>query len=188
VRRFTLFLLLALVLLLGLTATMGSMTRAQEATPDPTAMMAMTTHPIVGAWFVVVPDGALPNIFAADGTVTLAVAPNYVDPVMGLTFQGSLVGAWEPVSERGAHFTAIQVLTDAEGTYVGTFTIEGHPLVSEDGQTFTDNASDARIIVRDAANVILADEVVNLGVTGYRITPGSLILPEGTPVAGTPAP
>jgi hypothetical protein len=128
----------------------------------------------------------VPSIFAADGTLSIAYPPNYVDPVLGLTFQGAMLGTWEPVSERGIHFTAIQTLTDAEGIFVGTFTLEGHPLVSEDGQSFTDVTPDARIIVRDAANAVLVDEVITGGVTAVRITPGSLIFPEGTPSAGTP--
>jgi hypothetical protein len=188
-RRFTVSLPLALVVLLGLVAMMGRSTHAQEATPDTTAMMAMATHPVVGAWFVEVADGALPNVFHADGTAILAVAPTYLDPMLGVTtFQGPLVGAWEPTSERGAHFTSIQALSDAEGTAMGSFTFEGYILVSEDGQRFTADTPDAHIIVRDATNAILADEHVPFPVTGYRITPGSMIVPEGTPVAGTPAP
>jgi hypothetical protein len=188
-RRFTVSLPLALVVLLGLVAMMGRSTHAQEATPDTTAMMAMATHPIVGAWFVEVPDGALPNVFHADGTAILAVPPTYLDPMLGVTtFQGPFVGAWEPTSERGAHFTAIQALSDAEGAAMGSFTFEGYLLVSEDGQRFTADTPDARIIVRDATNAILADEHFPFPVTGYRITPGSMILPEGTPLAGTPTP
>jgi hypothetical protein len=45
---------------------------------------------------------------------------------------------------------------------------------------------DAWIIVRDANNAILVDEIITGGVTAVRITPGSLIFPEATPVAGTP--
>ena len=188
-RRFTVSLSVALVVLLGLVAS-GTRTQAQDATPDPmTAMMAMATHPIVGAWFVEVPDGALPNVFHADGTAILAVPPTYLDPMLGVTtFQGPFVGAWEPTSARGAHFTAIQALSDAEGTAMGSFTFEGYILVSEDGRRFTADTPDARIIVRDATNAILADEHFPFPVTGYRITPGSMILPEGTPVAGTPIP
>jgi hypothetical protein len=146
-------------------------------------------HPIVGAWLTISqPPPAIPSIFAADGTVTIAYPPNYVDPTLGLTFQGPMLGAWEPISERGIHFSAIQALTDADGTYVGTFTLEGHPLVDADGQTFSDNTPDARVILRDATNAILSEATLAAGVVAVRITPGSLIFPEGTPVAATPAP
>ena len=128
-----------------------------------------------------------------DGTAILAVAPTYVDPMLGVTFQGPFLGAWEPTSERGAHFTAIQILSDAKGTGVGSFVFEGYLQVSEDGQTFTNTTQEARIIVRDATNAILFDEHFPFPVTGYRITPGSLLpgspaFPEGTPVTGTPTP
>jgi len=52
---------------------------AQEATPDAmTRMLAMASHPIVGAWLALNPS-PLPAIFAADGTTTLGAAPNYLD-------------------------------------------------------------------------------------------------------------
>jgi len=85
-----------------------------------------------------------------------------------LTFRGPVLGTWEPTSERGIHFTAVQVLVDA------------------DGQSFTDNTPDARVLLRDANNAILADGTLAAGVVAVRITPGSLIFPRATPVAGTP--
>lgn len=165
---------------IGLSSRVGH-AAAQETTPGD-----MAGHPIVGAWLAIVPSPPAPASFAADGIVTIAYAPNYVDPVLGLTYQGPMLGTWEPISERGIHFTAIQTLTDAEGTLVGTFTLESHPLVDADGQGFTDVTPDARIIVRDANHAFLVDEIITGGVTAVRITPGSLIFPEGTPVAGTP--
>lgn len=117
---------------LGLSGRAGR-AAAQETTPD-----ALASHPIAGAWLVIVPSPPAQASFAADGIVTVAYAPNYVDPMLGLTYQGPMLGMWEPVSERGIHFTAIQTLIDAEGTLVGTFTLEGHPLVDEDGQGFTE--------------------------------------------------
>jgi hypothetical protein len=49
-RRFIVSLSVVAVLLLGVIATLGRGATAQEATPDTPAMMAMATHPIVGAW------------------------------------------------------------------------------------------------------------------------------------------
>jgi hypothetical protein len=154
---------------------------AQESNPA-----ALASHPIVGAWLAIEPSPPGPSIFAADGTVNIAFAPNYVDPALGLLFQGAMLGMWEPSSERGIRFTAIQTLTDPEGTFVGTLTLEGHPMVSEDGQAFTDT-SEARGIVRDATNTIVSDDIFTGSVSAVRITPGSLIFPEGSPTAGTPA-
>jgi hypothetical protein len=115
----------------------------------------------------------------------IGVSPNYLDPTLGLTFQGSLIGAWEPVSERGVHFTSIQALTNADGTFVGTFTLEAHPVVSEDGQSFTDTGQ-TRFIVRDASNAIVSDNTITDDQTGVRITPGALLLSDATPAADTP--
>jgi hypothetical protein len=158
---------------------------AQDATPDATTrMMAMTSHPIVGAWLALKPS-PVPLIFGADGTITLGPAPNYLDPTLGLTFQGPVLGAWEPVSERGAHFTAMQALTDADGTYVGTFTMDAHPVVNADGQRFTDTGQ-TRFIVRDATNAIVSDDTITDDQVGVRITPGALLLADTTPAAGTP--
>jgi hypothetical protein len=144
------------------------------------------SYPIVGAWLSIAPPPPGPSIFAADGTVSIAFAPNYVDPTLGLLFQGSMLGSWEPSSERGIRFTAIQALTDPEGRFVGTLTLEGHPVVSEDGQTFTDTA-EARGIVRDATNTIVSDDSFVGEVVAVRITPGSLIFPEESPAIGTPS-
>jgi hypothetical protein len=115
----------------------------------------------------------------------LGAAPNYLDPTLGVTFQGALLGAWEPVSERGVHLTAMQVLTDADGTYVGTFTMDAHPVVNADGQRFTDTGQ-TRFIVRDATNAIVSDTTITDDQVGVRITAGALLLADATPAAGTP--
>lgn len=179
-RRVTLSHGAAAVAALGLSSRVGQ-AAAQESTPA-----TLASHPIVGAWITVSAPPPSTSIFAADGTVIIAWAPTYIDPVLGLTFQAPSLGTWEPAGERGIHFTAVQVLTDAEGTFTGTFTLEGHPLVGEDGQTFTDVTPDARFILRDANNAVLMDQTGAGNVTAVRITPGSLIFPEGTPAAGTP--
>src|SRR5215208_108505 len=51
-RRLVVSLSVVVVLLLGVVATLGRGAIAQEATPDPSAMMAMATHPFVGTWIV----------------------------------------------------------------------------------------------------------------------------------------
>ena len=102
---------------------------AQDATAE-----AMANHPIVGAWMVAAPTGPALAVFLADGTNIQGVPTAQAGP-QGVTFTGAQVGTWEPVSERGIHFTGVQLLTDATGAFVGTVTIDGHPVVSEDGQT-----------------------------------------------------
>ena len=80
------------------------------------------------------------------------------------------------------------MLSDAKGTYLGTATLQGYPLVGAEGQTFTDNEPEGRITVRDAANGVVSDQRdFAAGVTATRMSPNSVVFPEGIPMAGTPA-
>ncbi len=157
---------------------------AQQATPGATA-----SHPLAGTWLVNTPGGLSPATFATDGSVTLGVPPSYVDPALGTAFQGPALGTWEPDGERRGHFTVVQALSDANGTYLGTFLFEGYPEVSADGQSFGGDTPQ-RVVVRDAANNVTFDEVIPMEpeVTGTRIgaTIESVVFPA--PMAGTPAP
>lgn len=133
------------------------------------------------------PDGAVSNTFAADGSVVIAFAPNYVDPRLGLTFQGPALGTWEADGERRGHFTVVQALSDVDGTYRGASQFEGHPEVSADGQTFSGDTP-RRVIIRDAANAVTFDQVLPPPpVTGIRMTPSAVVFPAVTPAAATPA-
>jgi hypothetical protein len=161
-----------------------SSTAAQEAPPG-----SLAGHPLTGTWLVNTPGGLSPAIFAADGSVVLGVTPNYVDPQLGLTFQGPLLGTWQPDGERSGQQTVVQALSDANGTYTGTFMFDGYPEVSADGQTFT-ASKPQRVVVRDATNTITFDQVVPMEppVTATRIgaTIDSVVFPAATPMAGTP--
>jgi hypothetical protein len=167
---------------------LGQMDRAmaQGVTPETVA-----GHPLAGTWLVNTPGGLSPATFAADGSVTLGVPPSYVDPALGTTFQGPALGTWEPDGERRGHFTVVQALSDANGTYLGTVLFEGYPEVSADGQSFGGDTPQ-RVVVRDAANNVTFDEVIPMEpeVTGTRIGPTieSVVFPEPTSTAGTPAP
>ena len=103
-RRFTVSLSLALVVLLGLIAS-EIRTQAQEATPA--AMTAMATHPLVGTWAIVTEVSAeetFPSVanFNADGTYTEVLPWGIV-----------ILGAWQPTGERTAVLTQIfNFLTD----------------------------------------------------------------------------
>src|SRR5215212_11931667 len=158
---------------------------AQDATPTPLA-----THPLAGTWLAMTGDGLSPSIFAPDGSVVLEWAVSYVDPTfpdLDVVFNTPGIGTWEPLDERRAHFTVVAILSDAKGTYLGTATLQGYPLVDPEGQTFTDNEPEGRITVRDAANAVVSDQGdFAAGVTATRMTPNSVVFPEGIPVAGTP--
>src|SRR5215208_4363132 len=158
---------------------------AQDATPTPLA-----THPLAGTWLAMTRGGLSPSIFAPDGSVVLEWAVSYVEPALpdlAVVFETPGTGTWEPLDERKAHFTVVAVLSDAKGTYLGTTTVEGHPLVSPDGQTFSDLGPETGVTLRDAANRFLSDQGgIVVGVTATRMGPNSVIFPEGTSVAGTP--
>jgi hypothetical protein len=155
---------------------------AQGATPD-----AMASHPIVGAWNVMTPMGPSLAVFSADGTNIQGLPATQTGPE-GVTFVGAQVGKWEPVSERGIHFTGVQLHSDANGTFTGTVTIDGYPVVSEDGLNLIDDQSQVMITIRDATGAIV-QQIPGAGsppVTGNRMGVGAPNFPAATPEAGTP--
>ena len=157
---------------------------AQEATPA-----AMAGHPIVGNWMVTTPAGPAMAVFLADGTNIQGLPATQAGP-NGVVFVSTQVGSWEPVSERGVHFTGVQLHSDASGALVGTVTIDAYPMVSEDGQTLLDDDPRSGPIIRDATGAIIADlRGGGPPATGVRMGVGVGVpdLPAGTPAAGTPA-
>jgi hypothetical protein len=161
-------------------AARGQTAHAQDAD-------AMAGHPIVGVWNVITPGGPAPGMFFPDGTVLIAVQATQTGP-WGVTFVSAQPGTWEPVGERDVHFTGVQLHSDANGTFVGSVTIDGYPVVSEDGQTLLDDQSRGTITIRDAAGAIV-QEVPTAGappVTGVRMGVGAPGFPVATPTAATP--
>jgi hypothetical protein len=158
-------------------------TAADEATPD-----ALASHPIVGNWMVSTPAGPAMAIFLADGTNIQGLPVTQAGPD-GVAFVSTQVGSWEPVGERGVHFTGVQLHSDVNGVVTGTVTIDAFPVVSEDGQTFLDDDSRSGPIIRDATGTVVADlrgsgppaTAVRMGV-GIEVPD----LPAGTPESSTP--
>lgn len=159
---------------------------AQEATPG-----ALAGHPLVGAWAVTTPGGVVPQYHGPDGSVVAASPPSYVDPALGLTFQGTALGRWEADGDRIGRFTALNALSDADGAYAGTFLLAAAVEVSADGQTWSGEGLEGRIIIRDAANNVVLDQMLpsDLAVTATRMgaTAESVALPVVAPAAGTPS-
>jgi hypothetical protein len=149
-------------------------------------------HPLVGTWAVLTPGGVVPQTHGPDGSMIAAFPPNYVDPMLGLTFQGPALGRWESTGAHGGRFTFIQALSDDAGASVGTWQLAGDLEASEDGQTWVGTPS--RIIVRDVANAVIFDQEMSSDppVTATRVgaTIESVVLPvatpAATPTAGTP--
>ena len=122
--------------------------------PAPDAVTDLSTHPLTGTWLVIGNQStpteqlALPSHFLADGTVLVVTPPSQVG-AQGVVFQSALAGRWEAAGERRGHFTAVQMLSDATGAFLGSVTLEGSPVVSEDGQTFIDDGSTVMATIRD---------------------------------------
>jgi hypothetical protein len=181
----------AIAAVLGLGSSFSRAT-AQDATPT-----TLATHPLAGTWLVWSPPppsmnlaGLSPSIFAPDGSVVLEWAVSYVDPALPdveVVFNTPGIGTWEFIDEHKAHFMVVTVISDAKGTLLGSATIEGHPMVSADGQTFSDLEPETRITVRDATNQVVSEQAdVVAGVTATRMSPSAVVFPEGTSMAGTP--
>jgi hypothetical protein len=162
----------------GLGLALAASTRqvsAQDAASE------MANHPIVGAWLPITPGGPSPALFFPDGTFLITPQVAQAGP-NGVTFVTSNPGVWEPVGERGAHFTVVQIHSDATGTFTGTVTIDGYPVVSEDGTTLLDDQSQGTITIRDVTGAIV-QEIPTAGtppVTGNRMGVGAPGFPEAS--------
>lgn len=155
---------------------------AQDATPD-----ALASHPIVGVWLLMnatVPPSPSTVIFAADGTVVIESVVSAKDPAGDVVYASGRIGTWEPTGARSIHVTALDIGSDATGVYTGTTTLDAYPVASEDGQTWTDDGTQVKVTIRDAANAV----VVVLGggggeapltppVRATRMQPGELVFP-----------
>lgn len=155
----------------------------------------LADHPLAGTWLAIVnppspdaPQFAAPSLFTADGQVLLSWPPIQAGPA-GVEYVSSYVGTWEAYDDRTGHFTAVQVIADASGTVTGSVTVDGHPMVSEDGQTFIDDGSLNTVTIRDAAGtvvLVVPDAAAGRPVTGTRMGVGQSGFLDGTPEAGTP--
>ena len=140
---------------------------AQESTPA-----AMANHPLVGTWAVATTGGVVPQTHGPDGSFISAFPPSYVDPALGLTFQGPGLGRWESTGARSGRFTFLQALSDAAGAYAGTFQLAADLEASEDGQTWAGTGGGAHIVVRDATYTVTLDQMfpIDPPVTATRLS------------------
>jgi hypothetical protein len=179
----------------ALAATLGL---SHGASPAHAQDADLAAHPMAGTWLAMAnpplpddPQVAAPSLFGVDGTVLLLFPVTQRGP-QGPVFNSSYVGTWEPDGERRAHFTAVQPLSDADGTFLGTVTVDGYPEASEDGQTFIDDGSKVMVTIRDATGAIV-DQVMPTGqpagrpVTGVRMGVGTPGFPDAGEAA-TPTP
>jgi hypothetical protein len=148
---------------------------------------SLADHPGTGAWMVATPIGPALAVFAADGTVVQGVPATQAGP-QGVTFVSAQVGMWEPVDDRTIHFTAPYLLSDANGAFTGTVTVDAHHTVSEDGQTLISDPEHSTITIRDAQNNVI--DVIEGGppAIGTRMTVGDAGFTEMTAPASSPTP
>ncbi|MBA3275922.1 MAG: hypothetical protein H0T72_09015 [Chloroflexia bacterium] len=161
----------------------------------PVELVDYSDHPLCGVWLAMAnpplpesPQIPVPSIFAADGTVVLSFPLVQLGP-NGVQFNSAHVGVWEPYDDQIGHFTATQSISDIEGTLLSTVTVDGHPHVNADGQTFIDDGSLVTVTIRDATGAEIA--VVPPGtpgrpVTAVRMSSGVSGFPGNAPGEGTP--
>jgi hypothetical protein len=126
-------------------------------------------------------------VFSADGTCLLVIPPTDVGPD-GVVLQSPSAGIWEAYDERRGHFVATQILSDLEGMALGSLTVDGFPLVNEDGASFEDDNEMVRVTIRDASGAVV-DSFPGAGarpVRGNRLTFDTAIFPESESGAATP--
>ena len=161
----------------------------------------MASHPLVGTWLA----GRAPNDISVahwgpDGNMSTNLPTVGVGADGAITPSDPAMGSWVPVSARGIHFIFTNRTYDATGALTGTFTVEGHPVASEDGMSFWDDAVKATVTIRDANGVVTQSfggdgSVPPIG--GVRLVPGQSGYDEmlamlaaqttATPDTGTPA-
>ena len=170
-------------------------TDAFQATPD------MAAHPMVGTWL----SGRAPNDIAVTH-----VGPDgsfFVNgPNVSLDEDGTLIGfgdpslgSWVPEGDRGIRFHFTNRTYDATGAHTGYFSVEGHPVSSEDGMSFWDDGTQVVLTIRDPNGVVvetLGPGLEGAAIGGVRLVPGEsgyeemlamlAAQPSATPDAGTP--
>ncbi len=174
VRTLTVFLIVAVFVIPG--------DRGQVDTVASQQFGEAPDHPLVGSWMLSQPPDIAdapwilaPAQFRADRTVVLIVPPRH-GRNGDLISATMAIGTWRPTGPQEARFTAIHSAFDANGAFHGTVTIEGFPVVSASGQTFTDTGTDSMITEKDAAGFVVptpgqADSRSPMMAT--RIVPGS---------------
>jgi len=145
---------------------------------------SLAGHPQIGVWMIDSPIGRAIAVYSAEGSVITALAASQAGPA-GVAFSSTQIGTWEATSERGAHLTVVQLLSDGAGAYTGSVTVDAFQEVTADGQSWMSTAGSS-ITIRDAADNIL-DVVTDFPpATATRMGPGNAGFPDGTPDAATP--
>lgn len=135
------------------------------------------SHVAVGTWLAgQTLDKISPVIISSDGTLTNSGPTVSVGQGGAIAFNTPPLGVWEPIDDRLIHITFIELDFDATGAPVGTFTVDGFPQFSEDGESFLDIGDMAYFTVRDTtggnAQKTMAVDAGFIAVKGVRVRPG----------------
>jgi hypothetical protein len=183
--RFALLLAVVVVLLGSVVMLSRPPAAAQEATPDPAAMMAMATHPVVGIWRFSneLGDSSFPSlaIFHADGTYI----EDYPDE------SSYSMGVWEPTGERTVTLTLYQnyVIDDKLANLEGRLTAE----VDETGNALTRDGTFVGLFEDGSIDIAVDGPATATRLGILPVVPLAELVPEGSPVvppeftAATPA-
>ena len=136
----------------------------------------MASHPLVGTWLA----GKAPNDISVthwspDGNMSGNGTTVAVGADGALTHQDPAMGSWVPEGERQIHFIFTYRTYDATGALTGTFTVEGHPIASEDGMSFWDDGTRVTVTIRDPNGAVVQQMRPGLegaGIGGVRLVPG----------------
>jgi hypothetical protein len=141
---------------------------------------SLASHPLTGLWLATVrrpsnPDETIvvPSVFSADGTVMLMFPISDVGDA-GVQLRGVAIGTWEALDYASGHFTAVQVLSDSEGAFKGSVTIDGYPRVLPGGASFEDNSESSAMMLRDSLNRVIhaVQGAIASSMVGSRMSPG----------------
>src|SRR5262245_8964110 len=143
-------------------------------------------HPMTGMWLALAnpalpenPQFPAPSLFTADGFIIFIFPITDLGP-QGTIFQTGLTGTWEPDGPQRGHFTGVLLQSDANGTFTGSVTVDGYPVVSDDGQTFIDDLSKVIVTIRDPSGAVVASFPGAGGrpITAIRMSPGNPGFPD----------
>ena len=135
----------------------------------------MAGHPLVGTWLA----GRAPNDITVvhwgpDGSMATNLPTVGVGADGAITYSDLAMGSWIPVSARGIHFIFTNRTYDATGALTGYFTVEGHPVASEDGMSFWDDGTKATVTIRDPDGTVVQTIGPGIpGIGGVRLVPGT---------------
>lgn len=148
--------------------------------------LTTATHRLSGLWLSMIgmPSNAkktvvVPTFFGADGSVML-MFPGTEAAKQGIQVKGPAIGTWEVLDERSGHFTAVQVLSNMNGEYVGTVEVEGFPSLDDEGENYDCDSSRNLFVVRDELNTVVSRLTASVEnpMRGRRMRPGRSGFPD----------